>query len=91
MGAFEDSVYENIAKEIVAERKRQVEELGYDDIHDSMHEPTFFTALIHGYVGKASDASILGKSREDWDRNLIKAAALCIAAIEAAEFNDWGD
>lgn len=63
----------DISEEIINERERQTE-IG-NDINDDLNSPAEWAGFISQYAGRALD--------EDFRENMIKVAALAMAAVEA--------
>ena len=75
-----------VLNDIAGERKRQIE-LAYGgdtEVFDRSNARNDWIAYITAYLGRAT-ANCQRNEREDQDfrANLLKAAALCVAAIEA--------
>lgn len=81
----------SICQEVAAERDRQIDVEGYDACHDASHQNeelarvAAWYALPWSYIGP-NLAKILpegwGFKRHDRRRELVIAAALCVAEIE---------
>ena len=79
-----------VLEEIRAERVRQVVEviprIAWDDRgdHDRGLSRNDWLALIQAYTGRAAQGSWRNsREGEGWRKNLVKAAALIVAALEA--------
>lgn len=77
--------------DVIVERARQrAASIGGDtDRFDTTNTRNDWVALVNAYTGRAADKSIRNQSEcQDFRQNMVKAAALCVAAIEA---HDKGD
>jgi len=84
----------SIAKEIVQERRRQIEDEGYNAAHDSLHEPDVIAtgAAFYALPEETTEwVKIKGvdlwpfdgqPKRKDRRRDLIRAASMIVAEIE---------
>ena len=82
MGLYEvmryDGIFYPICHEIKLERWRQIEEFG-GPVHDDLHSDREWCGLIQRHNRRAVD----GKTRDDFRTQMIRVAALAVAAIEA--------
>jgi hypothetical protein len=89
--------FTNAARDVLAERKRQIEKEGYDAAHDDEHAPQELADAAACYAIKTGSREwgLKGSQpppywpweREAWNpkdqrRNLVRAGALILAAIE---------
>ncbi len=76
----------NLIREISNERDRQVEKWGGAK-HDDNHLPADWITIITAHLGKASTAAMGDGDRQTrltlYHKQLIRVAALCIAALES--------
>lgn len=76
------SPYDSIFNEIKEERAYQDRKWGGAE-HDDQHDAYFWVALVVRYLGKA--ATLVGFDLSGFSRQMTKAAACCVAAIQ------WSD
>jgi len=69
---------QSVLNEVAQERERQINTYGWDD---SLNSKNDWAAYVTTYAGRARDERI----GEDFRRNMIKVAALAVAAIEACD------
>ena len=85
---------EFILQEIKSERLRQINECkhgGDTNAFDKTNTPNDFVAYITTYAGRATQKVKSNEKRgEEYRTNLIKVAALCLAAIETYDESQWG-
>ncbi len=77
---------EELLKEIIKERERQMKLAhgGNTDEFDKKNSQNDWVAYIMAYAGRAADKVTRNKNEgQDFRQNMIKVAALAIAAIEA--------
>jgi hypothetical protein len=80
----------NVLEEIQDERDRQnqLAHGGNTDEFDKSNSKNDWIAYINAYIGRAADKVFRNeKENQEFRINMIKAGALCVAAIEA---NDKG-
>lgn len=73
-----DSVFAEIAEE----RQRQ-KNLGYSRAHDEFLGPNDWVAHVTTYAGQASSSDCNIEAGELFRKNMLKVAALAVAAIES--------
>jgi hypothetical protein len=78
---------EDVIKEIIKERERQIElRIGGDtEEFDTLNTANDWVAYITGYAGRATDMSKNFEDKENFRRNMVKVGALALAAIEASD------
>ena len=74
-----------VLREVHAERERQWQlDYGVDiEEFDRNCSRNDWVAFVSTYIGRASNAFRNQREGQDFRENMIKAAALCVAAIEA--------
>lgn len=65
---------------VVAERERQYNLPGTES--DFRKSPNDWIATIGSILGEGTERSGIPPSRQDFERALVKAAAVCLAALE---------
>lgn len=70
------------ALDIVAERRRQVEDLGYTAEHDMEHDPMALAQAAAAYLGYGRSPWVDPDARSDRRRDLVRAGGLIAAAID---------
>jgi len=83
-------VREDILDEIYAERDRQLEVVGWSAEFDSKNTINDWVTYVVIYLGKAAEwhtagRPSMGKTRDQARTNLIKVAALAVAALEVID------
>lgn len=77
----------NVADEVLAERYRQIHQCRFAGIsaddYDKINTKNDWVAYITAYAGRATDCHRNETEEQPFRDNLVKAAALCLAAIEA--------
>ncbi len=79
---------EEIIELIKAERIRQVEiaHSGDTNAFDKTNTKNDWIAYVNAYIGRAADKCFRNeRENQDYKENMIKAAALIVAALEAEE------
>ena len=78
---------ENILDEILQERKRQIDACqhgGDTNQFDKGNSQNDWIAYLNAYIGRAADKVHRNEVEgQTFRRNIVKAAALCLAAVEA--------
>lgn len=74
-----------IFEEITEERKSQDQQWGGPS-HDDQHEKWEWLEFLEKFLIRANNFAYVNdvQAKESYELNLIKAAALCVAAIEAS-------
>lgn len=75
---------ESILAEVSAERSRQDKLFGGPD-HDAQHTPAEWVSLITRHLGLSVDDGTISGDPERYRRQMIRVAALAVAALEALE------
>lgn len=70
-------------KRIELERERHSSLPGSE--YDLTKTPNDWIAIINKYLGSAAKTNAITPSREDFEDDFIKAAAVCLAALEYSE------
>jgi hypothetical protein len=85
---FDDPILEAVVDEVLEERYRQIglKHGGDTDEFDRGNSQNDWIAYIATYTGRAAD-KVFSNDKSDFRfrDNMVKAAALCIAAIQASE------
>ncbi len=68
---------------LVKERERHFDLPGME--HDISKSPNDWIATICSIIGEALERSNVPPTRHDFERSMIKASAVCLAALEHVE------
>lgn len=81
-GHFNNPDLEKVIEDVIEERMRQ-KTTGNADI-DSSNTRNDWIAFINAYIGRSAARCFRNKREgQEFRANMVKAAALCVAAIEA--------